>query len=77
MSLPPCPETGTPCERMCLTMCHIISEDRVALRAAVEAYEADAVAYRATIERLRGPREPPHCPTCDCPGPSPGASHGS
>jgi chromosome segregation ATPase len=77
------------------------------LKGAIEAYEADAVAYRAEVERLKselfnanfllgeekrdrqfaqielrnykaelrrvtGPREPPHCPTCDCPGPSPG-----
>lgn len=33
--------------------------------------------YKAELRRVTGPREPPHCPTCDCPGPSPGASHGS
>jgi hypothetical protein len=46
MSLPPCPETGKACERMCLTMCHIINEDRVALRARVA--EARGLLDRAT-----------------------------
>jgi len=56
-----CPETGDPCYRMCLTMCHIISEDRVALRAEVERLtEAQDGAMRqdrdyllAEVERLR------------------------
>ncbi len=27
--------------------------------------------YKAELRRVTGPREPPHCPTCDCPGQSP------
>lgn len=28
---------------------------------------------RADLKRVTGPREPPHCPSCDCPTPSPEA----
>lgn len=39
-----CPETAAPCERMCLTACHIRSKELVALR--------------AEVERLRGALKP-------------------
>jgi hypothetical protein len=75
-----CPETGDPCYRMCLTMCHIISEDRVALRAEVER-------LRAALTLIAAPWRPGICNLSreDCaevasdalrPVTSPGASHG-
>jgi hypothetical protein len=59
-----CPETSAPCERMCLTMCHIISEDRVALRAEVERLRAELAkpctrchCMDRAIEKMGDPRD--------------------
>ena len=39
---------------------------------AADDYVAEVERLTAELKRVTGPREPPHCPTCDCPGPSPG-----
>jgi len=53
-----CPETDEPCERMCLTACHIRSAELVVLRAEVERLREAGVGYsQQTVDAITKERD--------------------